>query len=52
MNLLRSLTDGVIEMRFDDRMESEVRVHHLRGHYVDRAWHGFQLMPGPQRRVA
>lgn len=47
MNLLRSLTDGVIEMRFNERMEREVRFHHLRGHHVNPAWRSFTLMPGP-----
>jgi len=47
MNLLRSLTDGVIEMRFNDRMDREVRLHHLRGYHVDPAWQAFTLMPGP-----
>src|SRR5439155_1006318 len=30
MNLLRSLVDGVIEMRYTDTMEREIRVHHMR----------------------
>jgi len=46
MNLLRSLVDGVVEMRFTDTMEREVRVHHMRGFQVDSAWHPFVQMPG------
>ena len=39
MNLLRSLTDGVIEMRFDERMSKEVRMHHMRGYRILPIWH-------------
>lgn len=49
MNLLRSLVDGVVEMRFTDSMEHEFRVHHMRGFRADPAWHGFAQMPGPFR---
>jgi len=42
---LRSLTDGVVEMRFNDRMEQEVRVHHMRGYRVLPVWHRFGLVP-------
>ena len=45
MNLLRSLVDGVVEMRFTDGMEHEVRVHHMRGHQVDASWHPFAQLP-------
>src|SRR2546422_7591405 len=41
MNLLRSLVDGVVELRFNDAMEREVRAHHLRGIPVDTAWRSF-----------
>lgn len=37
-NLLRSLVDGVIEMRYDQSMKREIRLHHLRGHRVDARW--------------
>ncbi len=46
MNLLRSLVDGVVEMRFTDDMQREVRMHHMRGLRVDPVWHPFLLMPG------
>ncbi len=45
MNLLRSLVDGVIEMRFTDSMEREIRVHHMRGYTVDSAWRRFSQLP-------
>ena len=46
MNLLRSLVDGVIEMRFTESMSREVRMHHMRGLQVDPAWHPFTQLPG------
>ncbi len=46
MNLLRSLVDGVVEMRFTDAMDREVRTHHMRGFQVDTTWHPFVQMPG------
>jgi len=42
MSLLRSLTDGVVELRFTPDMERELRVHHLRGRWVDPGWRPFQ----------
>lgn len=45
MNLLRSLVDGVVEMRFTDGMEREIRMHHMRGYRVDAAWRPFTLFP-------
>src|SRR5205809_2097633 len=45
MNLLRSLVDGVVEMRYTDTMEREIRVHHMRGYQVDAAWHPFRQLP-------
>jgi KaiC/GvpD/RAD55 family RecA-like ATPase len=45
MNLLRSLVDGVIEMRFTDSMDREIRVHHMRGYAVDAAWRRFSQLP-------
>lgn len=36
--LLRSLVDGVIEMRFSQDMRKEIRLHHLRGHRVEARW--------------
>jgi len=46
MNLLRSLVDGVVEMRFTDSMEREWRIHHLRGYAADPTWHPFVQLPG------
>lgn len=46
MNLLRSLVDGVIEMRFTEEMEREIRVHHLRGLTASTAWVRFSLGGG------
>lgn len=45
MNLLRSLVDGVVEMRFTDTMEREIRIHHMRGYHVDAAWRPFAQLP-------
>jgi KaiC/GvpD/RAD55 family RecA-like ATPase len=45
MNLLRSLVDGVVEMRFTDAMDREIRVHHMRGYQVDATWHPFVQLP-------
>src|SRR5256712_13461060 len=45
MNLLRSLVDGVVEMRFTDGIDHEVRVHHMRGYQVDASWHPFAQLP-------
>lgn len=47
MNLLRSLVDGVVEMRFTDGMEREVRNHHMRSLATDSSWHPFTQLPGP-----
>ena len=44
MSLLQSLVDGVVEMRFNDAMEREIRVHHLRGVFVDPRWERFEPM--------
>jgi len=46
LNLLRSLVDGVVEMRFTESMEREWRIHHMRGFAVDHAWHPFVHLPG------
>ncbi|HEY7587583.1 MAG TPA: RAD55 family ATPase [Thermoplasmata archaeon] len=46
MNLLRSLVDGVVEMRFTEAMDREMRVHHMRGFAVNSAWRPFTEMPG------
>ncbi len=46
VNLLRSLVDGVVEMRFTDALEREVRTHHLRGFRADPTWRPFIQMPG------
>jgi KaiC/GvpD/RAD55 family RecA-like ATPase len=45
MNLLRSLVDGVAEMRFSDSMDREIRLHHMRGYQVDPVWHRFVQLP-------
>lgn len=45
MNLLRSLVDGVVEMRFTETMDREVRIHHMRGFHVTGGWHPFAEMP-------
>jgi KaiC/GvpD/RAD55 family RecA-like ATPase len=45
MNLLRSLVDGVVEMRFTDSMDREYRVHHMRGYRADPSWRAFTQMP-------
>ena len=37
-NLLRSLVDGVVEMRFTEALSREMRFHHMRGLRVDPAW--------------
>ncbi len=42
MNTLRSLVDGVVELRFNDAMGREVRAHHLRGLQVKAAWQPFE----------
>ena len=43
MNLLRSLVDGVVELRFNESMGREVRAHHLRGIPVKPEWRPFDL---------
>ena len=45
MNLLRSLVDGVVEMRFTDAMDHEIRMHHMRGFRVDSTWRPFVELP-------
>src|SRR5205823_7877679 len=45
MNLLRSLVDGVVEMRFTDTMTREIRIHHMRGYRVDATWRPFVQLP-------
>lgn len=42
MNTLRSLVDGVVELRFNDSMGREVRAHHLRGLNVKPVWQPFE----------
>ncbi len=44
MNLLRSLVDGVVEMRFNEAMDREVRVHHMRGYATRPVWEPFEPM--------
>jgi len=36
--LLRSLVDGVVEIRFTDDLAREVRAHHMRGLTVRPTW--------------
>jgi KaiC/GvpD/RAD55 family RecA-like ATPase len=43
-NILRSFTDGVVEMRFDDKMQRELRTHHMRGYRVLPVWHKFDRL--------
>ncbi len=45
MNLLRSLVDGVVEMRFTESMDRELRLHHMRGYRTDATWRPFDGMP-------
>jgi len=45
MNLLRSLVDGVVEMRYTDAMDREIRIHHMRGYQVDSSWRTFAQLP-------
>jgi len=45
MSLLRSLVDGVVEMQFNDKMEREIRVHHLRGLTSSPRWERFDEIP-------
>ena len=45
MNLLRSLVDGVVEMRFTESMDPEARTHHMRGFRVDPTWRAFVELP-------
>jgi len=46
MNLLRSLVDGVVELRFNEAMGREVRAHHLRGIASSPAWQPFEIAEG------
>ena len=41
MNLLRSLVDGVIEARFTDDLDRQMRIHHMRGHRANTSWTPF-----------
>lgn len=43
-NLLRSLVDGVVEMRFGEGMRREIRLHHLRGHRVNPVWEPVEVL--------
>ncbi|MFQ5838203.1 MAG: RAD55 family ATPase [Thermoplasmata archaeon] len=51
-NLLRSLVDGVLEMRFDGSMKREIRLHHLRGRRVDPRWFPFDERAEESTEVA
>jgi KaiC/GvpD/RAD55 family RecA-like ATPase len=44
LNLLRSLVDGVLEMRFTESMDREFRTHHLRGMPATPKWETFQVL--------
>jgi len=46
VNLLRSLVDGVLEMRFNENMQRELRAHHLRGISFTSDWMPFELVNG------
>lgn len=41
INTLRALVDGVLEMRFNEAMERQIRAHHLRGIPMKSAWEPF-----------
>jgi KaiC/GvpD/RAD55 family RecA-like ATPase len=43
LNLLRSLVDGVLEMRFTESMDRQVRTHHLRGMAASPTWETFRI---------
>jgi len=47
MQVLQSLVDGVLELKFNDRMERELRIHHLRGLSVSSHWRLFSLRENP-----
>ncbi len=36
--LMKSLVDGLVEMRFDDSMTRQIRLHHLRGERGTAQW--------------
>ena len=46
LNLLRSLVDGVMEMRFTESMDRQFRTHHLRGMAATPKWETFQVSGG------
>jgi len=43
LNLLRSLVDGVLEMRFTESMDRQFRTHHLRGMVSAPKWDTFHV---------
>src|SRR3989442_4507753 len=45
LDVLRSLVAGVVEMRFTEGMDHDVRLHHMRGYQVDASWHPFVPLP-------
>ena len=38
-------TRPIVEMRFSETMQSELRIHHMRGYRVDASWHPFMQLP-------
>ncbi|MFQ6128250.1 MAG: RAD55 family ATPase [Thermoplasmata archaeon] len=45
-NTLKMLVDGVMEMRFEEDLKREIRVHHMRGLSVDTKWIPFEIEAG------
>lgn len=45
--LQRSLVDGVVEMRFREDVQREIRLHHLRGYRVDPRWQPWSATEEP-----
>lgn len=43
VNLLESLVDGVIEMRFNNNLQRELRIHHYRGMKTSPEWTRFDV---------
>lgn len=44
--LISSMVDGVVEMRFNDGLDREWRLHHLKGMRTSSAFQSLELMPG------
>lgn len=43
--LISSMVDGVVEMRFNDNLDREWRLHHLKGMRTSSAFENLELMP-------